>query len=88
MSDLKADFEAAAAAAKTFTKPNTNEEKLALYAYYKQATVGDNTTPAPGMFDLKGKAKWNAWNEKKGVSTEDAMKAYIAEVEKQKAVYA
>ncbi|RLN02229.1 hypothetical protein BBJ28_00000249 [Nothophytophthora sp. Chile5] len=66
----------------------TNEEKLALYAYYKQATVGDNTTAQPGMFDLTGKAKWNAWNEKKGVSTEDAMKAYISEVEKQQAVYA
>ncbi|KAG3121489.1 hypothetical protein PI124_g175 [Phytophthora idaei] len=88
MSDLKADFEAAAALVKTFTKNPTNDEKLALYAYYKQATVGDNTTPAPGMFDLTGKAKWNAWNAKKGVSTEDAMKAYIAEVEKRKAVYA
>lgn len=31
-----------------------------------QGTAGDNTTAAPGMFDLKGKAKWNAWNEKKG----------------------
>ncbi|GMF10156.1 unnamed protein product [Phytophthora lilii] len=88
MSDLKTEFEAAAALVKTFTKSPTNDEKLALYAYYKQATVGDNTTPAPGMFDLTGKAKWNAWNAKKGLSSEDAMKAYIAEVEKQKAVYA
>ncbi|KAG7400021.1 Acyl-CoA-binding domain-containing protein 1 [Phytophthora boehmeriae] len=88
MSDLKTDFEAAAALVKTFTKSPTDAEKLTLYAYYKQATVGDNTTPQPGMFDFTGKAKWNAWNEKKGVSTEDAMKAYIAEVEKQKAVYA
>lgn len=24
------------------------------------ATIGDNTTPAPGMFDFKGKAKWYA----------------------------
>ncbi|KAG7393870.1 Acyl-CoA-binding domain-containing protein 1 [Phytophthora pseudosyringae] len=88
MSDLTANFEAAAALVKTFTKSPSNDEKLALYAYYKQATVGDNTTSAPGMFDLTGKAKWNAWNAKKGVSTEDAMKAYIGEVEKQKAVYA
>lgn len=50
--------------------------------------MGDNTTSAPGMFDLTGKAKWNAWNAKKGLSKEDAMTAYIAEVEKQKAVYA
>ncbi|EGZ15787.1 hypothetical protein PHYSODRAFT_354824 [Phytophthora sojae] len=88
MSDLQAQFEAAAALVKTFTKSPTNDEKLALYAFYKQATVGDNTTSAPGMFDLTGKAKWNAWNAKKGLSKEDAMTAYIAEVEKQKAVYA
>ena len=71
-----------------FFSSQTNDEKLVLYAYYKQATVGDNTTPAPGMFDLTGKAKWNAWNDKKGLSTEDAMNAYIDEVEKLKAVYA
>lgn len=88
MSDLKADFEAAAALVKTFTKSPSNDEKLVLYSLYKQATVGDNTTAAPGMFDMTGKAKWNAWNTKKGMSSEDAMKAYIAEVEKLKSVYA
>lgn len=66
----------------------TNEEKLALYALYKQATAGDNETAKPGMFDLTGKAKWSAWADKKGLSKEDAMKAYIEEVNKQKAVYA
>lgn len=35
---------------------------------------------APGMLDFTGKAKWNAWNTKKGMSTEDAEKAYIAKV--------
>jgi len=33
------------------------------------------------MLDLKGKAKWEAWNEKKGQSREAAMEAYIALVE-------
>ena len=28
--------------------------------------MGDNGTPKPGFFDLKGHAKWNAWNELKG----------------------
>uniref|UniRef100_K3WGS1 ACB domain-containing protein n=1 Tax=Globisporangium ultimum (strain ATCC 200006 / CBS 805.95 / DAOM BR144) TaxID=431595 RepID=K3WGS1_GLOUD len=88
MSDLKAQFEAAAALAKTFTKEPTNDEKLTLYAYYKQATVGDNNTAKPGMFDLAGKAKWAAWTEKKGVSAEEAMQKYIEEIEKQKAIYA
>lgn len=88
MSDLKTQFEAAAALVKTFTKEPSNDEKLALYAYFKQATVGDNNTAKPGMFDLTGKAKWAAWNDKKGLSADDAMKAYIEQVEKLKAVYA
>ncbi|XP_047527833.1 acyl-CoA-binding protein homolog [Vanessa atalanta] len=35
----------------------------------------------PGMFDLKGKAKFEAWSGKKGLSKEDAQKAYIAKVD-------
>lgn len=30
------------------------------------------------MFDLKGKAKWDAWNAKKGMSKDEAKRAYIA----------
>lgn len=32
------------------------------------------------MLDFKGKAKWEAWNNKKGVSTDDAMKGYVEKV--------
>lgn len=38
----------------------------------------------PGMFDLKGKYKWEAWNNLKGKSQEDAEKEYIALVEELK----
>jgi acyl-CoA-binding protein len=40
------------------------------------------------MLDLKGKAKWEAWSTKKGLSKEAAMQAYIELVEKLKAEYA
>ena len=40
------------------------------------------------MFDLQGKAKWDAWNAKKGLSTDDAMTKYIEEVGRQRAAYA
>lgn len=30
------------------------------------------------MLDLKGKAKWDRWNSKKGISKDDAKKSYIA----------
>ena len=55
----------------------SNEEKLDLYKYFKQATVGDNNTPKPGMLQMKAKAKWNAWDSAKGMSKEDAQAAYI-----------
>lgn len=59
----------------------TDEELLDLYRYFKQASVGDCNTTRPGMFDLKGKYKWDAWNGLKGTSKEDAEKKYITIVE-------
>lgn len=50
---------------------------LKLYALFKQATVGDNETSRPGLLDLKGKYKWDAWAELKGTSQEDAESQYI-----------
>ena len=47
--------------------------------------MGDNDTPKPGMFNLQGKYKWDAWQSRKGMSQEDARKEYIAVVEKLKA---
>lgn len=34
----------------------------------------------PGMLDLKGKAKWQAWLDKKGLSKDAAKEAYIAKI--------
>lgn len=71
-------FEKAQEAVKTLTERPTNEELLELYAWYKQATEGDNDTSKPGMFDVKGKFKWEAWNNKRGTGTEQAKKEYAA----------
>lgn len=35
----------------------------------------------PGMLDFKGKAKWDAWNGKKGMSQDEAKKLYIEKVQ-------
>jgi diazepam-binding inhibitor (GABA receptor modulating acyl-CoA-binding protein) len=77
-----AELEAAAAKVKTLTESPSNENLLELYALFKQATVGDNNTERPRMFDLKGRAKWDAWTSKKGMSSEEAEKEYIAVVAK------
>ncbi|KAI9094406.1 acyl-CoA-binding protein [Phlyctochytrium arcticum] len=73
-----ADFVSAAADVKNLTYKPSNDELLQLYALFKQSIVGDNTTPKPGMFDLQGKAKWDAWTKLAGTSKEDAQKKYIA----------
>lgn len=43
-------------------KEADNQTKLKLYALFKQATAGKNSTKKPGMLDIVGKAKWEAWN--------------------------
>lgn len=48
-----------------------------LYGLYKQATVGDCNTSKPGMLDFVGKAKWDAWNQFKGIKSSEAMELYI-----------
>lgn len=35
----------------------------------------------PGLLDLKGKYKWDAWNGKKGLAQDKAKEQYIAKVE-------
>ena len=60
----------------------SNEELLQLYGLFKQATEGDVTGSRPGMLDLKGRAKYDAWARKKGTSKDEAMKGYVALVAK------
>lgn len=65
---------------KEFKQQPTNEEKLTLYQYYKQATVGDINIPQPGYLEFTAKAKWNAWNSVKGMTYENAKIMYIKTV--------
>ena len=82
MSDLKAQFEAAAMAAKHLAKRPDNTTLLQLYALYKQASQGDVSGSKPGMFDPVGKAKYEAWSGLKGTAQESAMQQYIDLVQK------
>lgn len=69
------------------TRPADNE-LLILYALFKQGVTGDNNTDKPGIFDLKGRYKWDAWTKNKGMSKEEAQKRYIEHVKQLKAKYA
>ncbi len=59
-----------------------NQDLLALYSLYKQATEGDVSGKRPGVFDLRGRAKYDAWATIRGKSAEDAMAEYVALVER------
>ena len=50
---------------------------LKLYAYYKQATQGDNFSSSESETDLRNGFKFNAWAQLRGMSVEDAKIAYI-----------
>jgi len=80
MADLKADFEKAQVEVKTLTKRPSNDDMLFLYSHFKQATDGDVSGSRPGMFDMVGRAKYDAWAKLKGTQADDAMKKYIDKV--------
>lgn len=63
------------------SKPS-NDVLLELYGLYKQASEGDVSGKRPGMLDMRGRAKWDAWSARKGMSAEDARQAYVALVER------
>ena len=80
MSDLAQRFAEAQARIKPVSVPT--DTMLELYALYKQATAGDVTGDRPGMLDVRGRAKYNAWARHEGQSKDAAMEAYIALVAK------
>lgn len=80
--ELQQQFDSAVARSKELTQRPTNQELLDLYALFKQASEGDVTGDRPGGFDFKAIAKYDAWTERKGKSKEDAMKEYIALMDK------
>lgn len=75
--DLKQRFDAAQATAKSLPERPSNDELLALYSLYKQATEGDVKGERPSGFDFAGAAKHDAWEKRRGMSSDEAMEAYI-----------
>jgi acyl-CoA-binding protein len=77
MSDLQAEFEAAAAAAKNLPTNPGSDVKLQLYALYKQGSEGDVQGDRPGFTDFVGRAKYDAWEKLQGLTKDEAMRKYI-----------
>ena len=77
MTDLNTAFEAAKEAALNLSERPDNQTVLKLYGLYKQGAAGDNQEPKPGFTDFVASAKWNAWNQLKGMAQDDAKQQYI-----------
>ncbi|SNR15160.1 acyl-CoA-binding protein [Tenacibaculum jejuense] len=66
-----------------FSRANDTKKKFApdvqlrLYAYYKQATKGDNFSFNNEEDNLKNAFKFNAWIQLKGMNADEAKKNYI-----------
>ncbi len=84
MSDLKTRFTTAAQEVQKLKNRPSNDNLLQLYALYKQATEGDVKGSRPGFLDLTGRAKYDAWATRKGLTNDKAMQAYVDLVEKLK----
>ena len=74
---LKEKFENASEEVMNLEERPSNEELLTLYSYYKQGTDGDVSGKRPGMMNLKGRAKYDAWAKLEGMSSDEAMSKYI-----------
>jgi acyl-CoA-binding protein len=74
--DLTEQFEASIEKGKSLPSQN-NETLLELYGLYKQATAGDVQGEAPSGFDFRGAAKYAAWEKRRGMTSDEAMQAYI-----------
>ena len=55
----------------------SQQDKLKMYAWFKQINEGDVAGEKPGMANFVARAKYMAWERCKGMSEEDAMQAYI-----------
>lgn len=75
---LTEEFEQAQIDVKQLTRRPGDDVLLRLYGLYKQGTQGDATGGRPGVFNLVGRAKFDAWKALEGTSQADAQQQYVA----------
>jgi diazepam-binding inhibitor (GABA receptor modulator, acyl-CoA-binding protein) len=60
-----------------------NDTKLFFYGHYKQGIIGDCNIDKPtGLFNISNKLKYEAWNNLKGLSKDEAKKKYVEKFKK------
>lgn len=81
---LQEDFDQASAESKKLPEKPSDDNLLKIYALFKQSTIGDVTGERPGIFDFVAGAKYDAWEEVKGKSQDEAMQEYVDLINKLK----
>ncbi|PXW26190.1 acyl-CoA-binding protein [Paraburkholderia caballeronis] len=81
MSDVDARFAQAQEDVKQLPERPGNLTLLRLYALFKQATEGDAHGDRPGMTDIVGKYKYDAWAALQGTAQQTAREQYVELVE-------
>ena len=77
MAGLENEFKRAQQKMNDLPQRPDNNTALRLYALYKQATEGDVHGERPGMMDIVRRAKFDAWDNLKGMTAEDAKRQYV-----------
>ncbi len=85
MDDIASRFEQVVARIKALPADGpaqpSNELKLKLYGLFRQARDGDVHGAKPGLFDMVGKFKYEAWSRHQGMTRDEAMRQYVATAE-------
>ena len=83
MSDLKQIFEAAMSRLRMMGSRHelTREQVQRMHALHLQALHGDAASLRMAFADLDERSRHEAWLRLRGMSRDDAMRRYIAEVE-------
>ncbi|KAH9891453.1 putative fatty acid binding protein [Xylariomycetidae sp. FL2044] len=90
MVELSPAFTKAQDESKRLTSKPENSDLLEIYGLFKVAN-GEDITKAekPGMFDMKGKFKLQAWQKivDEGITPEEAQDRYVKKIETMKEKY-
>ena len=78
---LDTAFNKAVADSKKLSEKPDNATLLKIYSLYKQATEGDVEGKRPGLMDMVGRAKYDAWAALKGTGADAAKKDYVDLIE-------
>lgn len=71
-------FDDAAIAVKTLRKTPDPATLLRLYGLFKQGGAGDVAGDRPGVLDIRGRAKFDAWKALEGTPQSEAQAQYVA----------